>query len=48
MSPNYFKRMKRLVAFFNNIVNVRCDVESFTEWDSQDSEGRSRMGIILL
>ena len=31
MSHNYFKRMKRLVAFSNNIVNVRCDVESFSE-----------------
>ena len=41
MSPNYFKRMKRLVAFSNNIVNLRCDVESFSEWDSQDSERSS-------
>ena len=31
MSPNYFKRMKRLVAFCNNIVNVKCDVESFSD-----------------
>ena len=30
-SSDYFKRMKRLVAFRNNIVNMRCDVESFSE-----------------
>ena len=30
MSPNYFRRIKRLVAFSNNIVNRRCDVESFS------------------
>ena len=42
-NPNYFKRKKRLVAFSNNIVNVRCDVESFSEWDSQESEGKSSL-----
>ena len=31
ISPNYFKRMKCLIAFSNNIVNIKCDVESFSE-----------------
>ena len=43
INPNYFKGMKSLVAFSNNIVNVRYDVESFSEWDSQDGEGRSSL-----
>ena len=30
MSHNYFKRMKFLIEFCENIVNKRCDDESFS------------------
>ena len=29
MSLNYFERVESLISLSNNIVNMRCDVESF-------------------
>ena len=47
MNLIHFTRIKFLVAFSNNIVNVRCDVESFCEGDYQDSEKRSSLKRLM-